>query len=163
MKFFLILLSIAIINSGCSFKNGFSKFNMTKEQELSAESLQSSKITNSNGVQGIVSAIYLNKVYPKAFYKDEYFFVYYYIKEDKEMHNPNFFDNKQTMLLLNSKEPIKIKELPSDNQFSDLVSVRNKWSKYYLVAFKESGNILNLVIKSQNSSSNTLTYVKKEE
>jgi hypothetical protein len=163
MKFFLTLLSIAVINSGCSFKNGFSKFNMTKEQELSADSLQSSKILNNNGLQGIFSAIYLNKIYPKAFNKDEYFFVFYYIKDQKEMHNPNLFDNKNTKILLNSKEAIKIKELPNNNQFSDLVSVKNKWTKYYIVAFKESGDVLNLVIKNNNSSSQTLRYMKKEE
>ena len=75
MKSFFAILSIIILFGGCSEKSAFSKFNMSKKQELSANSLQNSKIMSGESVEGIVSVIYLNEVYPEKFADNDYFFV----------------------------------------------------------------------------------------
>ena len=163
MKFFLITLNILLILTGCATKNAFTKFDMTEEQELSASSLQSNKITSDNRVEGVMSALYLNEIFSKSFHENEYFFVSFYVKEKREMHNPNTLDAITSTLRLNSKLPLKIKELPHDNQFSHLVSIKNTWNRYYLVAFeKEQAQRLSLVLENGQSSSAELVFQKDE-
>ncbi len=70
------IFTILILFSGCSRKDAFFGFDMEKDQELGASSLQSSKIVSKEGaISGIFSIIYLNEVYPKSFNQNEYFFV----------------------------------------------------------------------------------------
>lgn len=163
MKSLFILFIFLILFTGCSSKNAFDQFNMNKEQELSISSLQSSKITSKAGkVEGVFSTIYLNEVYPKSFNGDEYFFVYIFTKETKEMYDPKNPTDTDLRLKLNSKLPIKVQKLPKDNRFSHLVSVKSNWNKYYLVAFKQEDTI-SLVLESGQSSSVALKYQKDEQ
>jgi len=156
------LLTLLIFFTGCSSKNAFSQFKMSKEQELSASSLQSSKIISKTGeVDGIFSAIYLNEVYPELFSGDEYFFVYMFMKDSKELYDPNNPTDTDLKLKVNSKLPIKIEKLPKENQFSDLVSVKSSWNRYYLVVFKQEDTI-NLVLENGQSSSTVFTHNKDE-
>ncbi|MEA2091793.1 MAG: hypothetical protein U9O83_05470 [Campylobacterota bacterium] len=164
MRYILIILIFALISTGCAEKNAFSKFNMQTEQELSAASLQSSKIKTADKVDGIVSVIYLNKVYPDVYSKNEYFYVYLYLKDEKEMFNPNTLDEIKLTMKLNSKLPVKIKKLSHKNKFSHLVSVHSQWMRYFLVAFEEEEESeLSLVLESGQSSSDALVYQKDEQ
>ena len=153
MKSFFIILTFMILLAGCADKNAFSKFNMTTEQELSASSLQSSKVKFGEEIDGTFSAIYLNEVYPKVYYKDDYFFIYLYLKEKKEEWD----------LKLNSKSPIKIEQLSHANKFSHLIATKNEWNRYYLVTFKkDKENRLSLILENGQSSSAALMYQKDE-
>lgn len=164
MKSFFITVNILLILSGCATKNAFSKFDMSTEQELSASSLQSSKIVSGGKVGGVVSAIYLNEIYPNSFHQNEYFFVCLFLKNREEMYNPNSLDDIDLALKLNSKLPVKIKKLAPDNQFSHLLSMKNSWNSYYLVAFeKEEEKKLSLLLESGQSSSAALRYQKDEQ
>lgn len=152
MNFLIFLLTLVILNTGCSFNNGFSKFHMAKDQELSANSLQSSKIKDKDEICGVLSAVYLNEVYPSIYNTNEYFLVYYYLKDS--------FNNNKSVVLLNNEAPLKIEELESKNQFSTLIDANNEWTRYYLLSFKGGVNILNLKLKNENASSEELQYVK---
>jgi len=164
MKYILIILTFAIIFAGCAEKNAFTKFNMLPDQELSAASLQSSKIKIDDKIDGIVSAIYLNKVYPDIYNKNEYFYVYLYLKDGKEMFNPNTLDEIRLTMKLNNKLPVKIKKLSYENKFSHLTSVHSQWRRYFLVAFEEEKESeLSLVLESGQSSSDALVYQKDEQ
>jgi len=164
MKYTITILIFLLVFLGCADKNAFSKFDLESEQELSADSLQSSKIKKGNNVRGIVSAIYLNKVYPNRYTKDEYFYVYLYLKDEKEMHNPNTLEDIKLTMRLNTKLPIKIKELDAKNKFSHLTSTYSEWMKYYLVAFEQvQENELSLVLETDQSSSDLLKYQKVEQ
>ncbi len=161
MKTFLIILTFFIFFTGCSSKNAFYQFKMDRAQELSVSSLQSSKILSKDGeVNGVFSAIYLNEVYPQAFNGDEYFFVFLYIKETKEMYDPNNPTESDLRLKLNSKLPIKVEKLPEENQFSHLVDIKSDWNQYYIVSFEQAGTI-NLVLENGKSSSALLKYRKE--
>ena len=135
---------------------------MSKDQELSVSSLLSSKIKSDDGnTQGVVSAIYLNEIYPDSYNTNEYFFVYVFTKDKKQMHNPKEFDRLDLNLKLNGELPRKVKELPHDNQFSHLTFIKSKWNKYYLVAFnKQKKSSISLVLESDQSSSDRLVYQK---
>lgn len=160
MKTFLIILTFLIFFTGCSKKNAFFEFKMNKIQELSVSSLQTSKITSKSGeVTGVFSAIYLNEIYPESFYGDEYFFVFFFIKDAKEMYDPKNPTDTDLRLKLNSKLPIKIQKLPEENRFSHLVDIKSDWNGYYIVAFEKADEI-GLVLESGQSSSAVIKYKK---
>lgn len=156
MKNLFIIFTLFILFTGCSDKNAFREFKMSKDQELSISSLQSTKITSKEGdVNGLFSAIYLNEVYPDLYKDKECFFVYMYIKKSAE---------SKLNLKLNSKLHVKLEELKKDNKFSHLVSIRSNWNKYYLATFeKDSSNTINLVFENGQSSSAVLVYQKDEQ
>lgn len=162
MKTFFLILTLLIFFVGCSDKNAFNKFKMSKAQELSLSSLQSSKIISKTGaVEGVFSVIYLNEIYPESFSTDEYFFVYIFMKEAKELYNPNNPTDSDLKIKLNSKLPIKLQKLPRENKFSHLVSIKSDWNKYYLITFSKEDKI-NLVLENGQSSSAVLKYQKDQ-
>jgi hypothetical protein len=161
MKTFIIILTFLTLFGGCSTKNAFFGFDMDKEQELSASSLQSSKIVSKDGkISGIFSLIYLNEVYPETFNKNEHFFVFMFIKESKELYDPKNPKDIDMRLKLNSKLPLKVEKLPKENQFSKLVNTKNDWNQYYLVTFEQSDTI-NLTLDDNASSSRVIKYKKE--
>ena len=164
MKSFLIILTFVVLFTGCADKNAFSKFDMSEAQELSASSIQSSKIKSKDRTEGILSIIYLNEVYPKVYFNNEYFFVYLYLKNKKDMYDPTKLQDIGLTLKLNSKLPIKIKQLPNDSKFSDLVATKNEWNRYYIVAFKkEKSKTLSIVLENGQFSSDPLVYQKDKQ
>ena len=151
MKYILTSLIVVLLLSSCATKSAFSKFKMDEKQELSASSLQSSKISSKDGVDGVFSAIYLNEVYPETYKEFETFYVYLYLKREK----PEF------TIKLNDKLPLNMEQLPYDNKFAYLVSTDNDWNKYYIVTFEKADSnatALNLVVQSGNSSSAVLNF-----
>ncbi len=161
MKTIYSAILLTLLFSGCSQQNAFTKFSMNKQQELAESSLQSSKITLGENVYGVFSAIYLNEVNPESFNHYEYFYVYIYLKEGSELHNPNTLEDIELTLKLNDKTPIKIQELESKNRFSYLSSVESKWNRYYLVAFKPENKNLKLVLHNLEATSTALIYKKE--
>ncbi|MEA3371310.1 MAG: hypothetical protein U9Q40_08210 [Campylobacterota bacterium] len=152
MKTFLIILTFLLAFSACSEKTAFSRFDMSKKQELGADSLQRSKLKFQDKVNGIVSIIYLNTVAPELYSDDEYFYVNSYVKNR---------DDKPKMLL-NNQEPLSIKELSAVNEFTELMNVSTEWSKYYLVAFPKQGDKLSFVFESGQYVSDSLKFEKDE-
>ncbi len=152
MKTFLVFIVILVFFAGCAEKSAFSRFGMSEKQELGIDSLMNSKVHKGKIVDGVVSVIYLNKVYPKKYKGDEYFYVYLYLKgKDKK---PTF--------KLNDTKAISIKELSSENEFTYLTSTDVKWNKYYLVKFKKQGDILNFLLENGQFSSDLLVFEKDE-
>lgn len=163
MKNIFLFLTFLLLFTGCSQKNAFYAFDMDKTKELSASSLQSSKIISQDGdISGIFSAIYLNDVYPETFNEHEYFFIFIYLKEAKELHNTKDGIESSLKLTLNSKLPLKIKKLPKDNQFSHLIDTTNNWNTYYMVAF-ETADKINLSLSDEKSLSTATLKYKKED
>lgn len=167
MKKIITILSLCVISTlfvSCADKNAFTRFNMQEDQELGAANLQSSKIKMGENLDGIVSVVYLNHVYPKVYTNDEYFYISLYLKDKKEMFDPKKLDDIKLTMKLNSKLPIKIKKLEAANKLSHLTSVYNEWTMYYLVAFKKDDeNKISLVLETDQSSSDALVYQKAEE
>jgi len=166
MKFFLNIVVLAIFLSACSHQNAFSKFNMDKQEEFSVSNSQTSKIKFKKNIKGVLSAIYLNEVNPSSFHGNEYFYVYLYLKDKNEVNdlNDSIFNNViKSALTLNGQLPIELRQLPRENEFSHLTSIKNKWNKYYLVTFKKNVKKLNLVFKQGEFSSEVLTYQKEKQ
>ena len=162
MKIFIPIF-ILIFFTSCASKNAFSEFSLSENQELSITSLKRSKVMQNGQVEGAFNAIYLNEVYPDIYNEDEYFFVYFYLKTEQEISDPNTNDDKKLKIYLNNIPPIKLKQLPSENRFSKLSGSKNKWSKYYLVSFAKTGKDLTLKLESDRSFSAVLTYQKDQQ
>ena len=152
MKTFLVFLVFSVLFIGCAEKSAFSRFNMSEKQELGIDSLMNSKVHKGKKVDGVVSVIYLNKVYPKRYKGDEYFYVYLYLKDKDE----------KTTFILNDTNATSIKELSSKNEFTYLTSTDVKWNKYYLVRFEKQGDILKFLLENGQSSSDLLVFEKDE-
>jgi len=158
MKTFFIILTFLLLFTGCSKKNAFFEFNMDKDQELSATNIQSSKIVSRDGAtQGVISVIYLNEIYPKLYNQNEYFFVFLFTKEVKEIYSQNKLIDSDLKLKLNSALPIEVEQLPKENKFSHLVNSKNNWNSYYLIMF-EKADAINLLLEDDVSSSKVLHY-----
>lgn len=152
MKTFLTLMLIVTFFNGCSQKNAFSEFNITQNQEKGEENLLSSKIYGKNGVDGIVSAIYLNKIFPKRYQDGEYFYIALYLQNDK----------KSLKFFLNKRGAIKVTHLPASNAFSKIVSFQGTWKDYYLVKFHKSTQELQLSVQNAHSSSQKMLFKKED-
>jgi len=151
MKTFLIIILFMFAFHGCSNRNAFSSFKITVEQEKAEDNMQSSKIKNGEIIDGLVTAIYLNKVVSKTYKENEYFYIYLYTKHD----------NSNIKFLLNGNAPLKVEELESQNMFTHLTSFNAEWSKYYLVAFKVEDANLSFSVKNAQFSSNELLFEKE--
>ncbi len=152
MKKTTIILAISLAFFGCSSRNAFDYFSITPKQELSENNIQSSKIKKGTTTIGTVSVVYLNEVYPKKYKDGEYFYIYTYVKDKRD----------KLRFELNELEPITVKELNSTNEFTHLSLSHVDWQKYYLVGFKEQGDMLKLLIKTGEFSSEPLLFEKDE-
>lgn len=151
MKTFLIILLFIVSFTNCSTNNAFHQFDMDEIQEFSEETIQSSVIKNDKEKDGLLTVIYLNKVYPEQYKEYEYFYVYLYTKSD----------SKNIKFLLDEEEALLVEELPSYNKFSNLTSFKAEWNKYYLVKFKKQGDVLNFKVQNAEFSSETIVYLKE--
>ena len=152
MKIYLIILILTILFNGCAHKSAFDSFNFTKQQELSEDLLQSSKIQKDGNVVGIVTALYLNNIDKNNFKNNDFFYIYMYTM--KQNGTPSF--------LLNSKEAINIQKLKNPNKFTHLSDVDANWLTYYLVEFKKETGDLKLQIVSNSNTSDVLLFKKED-
>jgi hypothetical protein len=150
MKTFLITSIFLILLSGCAQQNAFQRFNLSSTNELSEDSIQSFKMQKGDKIDGIVNVIYLNKVLPKIYKGNEYFYVYYYVKDK----------NASVNFTLNNEPSMLREKLPAENDFSYLTSFSAPWSQYYLLGFAKQGNTLNLKALSTQGASATIKFIK---
>jgi len=144
MKLLLPILFLLITFLGCAQKNAFERFHLTASQELAEDNIQSSKVVNQKAeVVGIVSAVYLNKINPKLYKNYEYFYIYFYDKNE----------NDTIGFSLNGMPALLAEKLPVRNEFTKLTSYHSKWNSYYLVGFAKQERTLHLKIAlGQNST-----------
>ncbi|MCF6330546.1 MAG: hypothetical protein L3I99_03245 [Sulfurimonas sp.] len=154
MKYIVLFLALLIL-SGCSHKKAFSNFDMNLEQQLSAQYFKKTKLVKNNKIIGTFSSIYLNEIYPDKYNKNEYFYISIYLKDTQNKEN--------YVIELNKNSPLEIEKLSNDNKFSKLVNERNKWSKYYLVSFEETGKVINLTFGNDQLTLASIMYQKDEQ
>jgi len=150
MKIFIPILLSILLYSGCAQRNAFDDFALSQTREKSEDVIQTVKIKKADRVDGILTVVYLNKVLPKLYKNNEYFYVYYYLK-----------DNNETLDFSLNNNPSMLREkLDSDNDFSYLTLFDAKWSRYNLIGFKKEGNVLNLKVKTSKGATASLQFIK---
>ncbi len=164
MKNLFLAFFVAFIFSGCSKEYALQNFDLSTHREASEISFESRKLLNDDGSVAIMlSCLYLNDVYKDAFGGDEYFYISLYAKDSDvylsaALNGEDEIEDLESLgIKLNSTLPIKIIQLPRENDFSKLLDINNNWSKNYVVIFKESENLkLDLSFSYKDKKANVL-------
>ncbi|MDD2829018.1 MAG: hypothetical protein PHW18_05535 [Sulfuricurvum sp.] len=135
MRFSIIALSIMIGFSGCADKGAFDLFKMDKAHERSVEQLRTGSILQSLETKAVVSAIYLNPVYPEQYTDGEYFVIAVYFEKDNRDLKKWDINAHGYALTLNTKIPTQIEELKESDPKRGLIPVQNNWNQYYFIRF----------------------------
>ncbi len=137
MKLLLLssLVSFALL-SGCSSQ--FERYTLDDTKERAASSYEVGQIVRNGKIKIMMSAIYLNEVYPEYDHKNAHFLVGIYSKkpikiyigeqrppEEKDSYNLKL---RQILALSYSK-------LDADDPLIELLPVNTSWAEYYFVTF----------------------------
>lgn len=154
MKIALTLLTLTTLFTGCVDKNGFDNFNFSQERQQWENNQINSKIQDQTQTQGIISAVYLNKVMPELYKGAEYFYVTVYLKNDSE----------QLSFTLNDQPSTLQEELTNNDNFKAFTNGAKQWNKYYIIGFLEQKgqDVLTLEAKNCNISSSKMVFKKDE-
>jgi hypothetical protein len=161
MRFSLLGLIALLSLSGCADKGAFDLFTMDKAHERSVEQLRTGSIVLSLETKAIISAIYLNPVYPEQYKDGESFIAAIYFENDMRSVKKRDFKDIGYALTLNGKEPAEIEELKETDVRRQLMPVRNTWNRFYLVKYNNfSEGALALALENNQTGSVVLNYQK---
>ncbi len=156
----MILLS-TLFFTACSTKKGFFAQDELHQSALSHS--QKGEIYNSLELKASIVATYLNCSLMKCDRKGvESFLVAIYIAEDSSDESKQGLMNKSYLLTLNGRKPLSVSALDYHDDMIKIAPFRNRWSKYYLVKFKQKeGEKLVMEYKNTNFGSVILSFVKE--
>jgi len=159
---FLSMAMIALIGfSGCAQKGTFDLFKMDEAHERSVEQLRTGAIVQSFETKALVSAIYLNPVYPQTYNDGEYFVgAVYFEKVSQDVKKWDLYTHGYT-LTLNGKKATLLEELKENDPKRALIPVQNNWNKYYFIRFDSVlEGALTLLLENNQTGSVALSYQK---
>ncbi|MDX1295185.1 MAG: hypothetical protein R3302_02890 [Sulfurimonadaceae bacterium] len=152
MRTSILLLTAALLSTGCSTKTALDAFHVDSQTERALNSLKTATAVEPSGTKAVITSIYLNEVYPERYSGDEYFIIGLY-RQDAEA---GF-----TLLLNETVAPANLDELAHEDPLCRLMPVYNKWNRYYLVRFPEqSSEDLTLTLGNGLSATGALSYRK---
>lgn len=154
MRILPYILASLLGISGCVPKTAFDSFTMSSVTERAVVNLQTVTVGNSEGVEAIVSAIYLNAVYPQRYRGGEYFLIAYYDRGDENL--------LERLRLNETVRPTSVEEISESDAMCALVPIRNDWNRYYIVRFPKQGvtAALNVTFETGRCVTGTLGFQK---
>lgn len=163
MRFSLIALAAILALSGCSQKGAFGLFTMDEAHERAVEQLRSDRIVLSMETKAILTAVYLNPVYPEDYKDGEYFIgAFYFDKRNLDVKKWTLDDHGYT-LSLNGTAPVSMEEIKEKDPRRTLIPVQNNWYRYYLIHFDTvSTPNLSLRLENNQTGSVVLSYQKAQ-
>jgi hypothetical protein len=185
MRFSVLCLIALFTLSGCSDKGAFDLFKMDAAHERSVEQLRTGSIVLSLETKAIISALYLNPVYPDQYKDGESFIVAIYFENDIRSVKKRDIKDIGYRLTLNEPrvnlsdanksikidqknikpashyEPVIIEELGEKDLRRELIPVRNTWNRFYLVKYNNfSEGVLSLALENNQTGKVVLNYQK---
>lgn len=161
MKKVLTIAATAFLLGGCSVPGAFDMFKMDEAHEKSVEQLRTGSIIQSMETKALVSAIYLNPVYPLEYKDDEYFVLAVYFEKTIQDTSKWSIEEHGYTLSLNGTAPVSVERLQENDPRRKLIPVQNNWNKYYLVKFsKIKDSVLKLQLENNQTGSVVLIYPK---
>lgn len=151
MKLFLLSsLTSLLLLSGCSSQ--FERYTPSDTKELAATSYKNGSIVKNGKTKVMMSAIYLNQVYPKYDHETVQFIVGIY--SHTRVPISLYFDTPSPKnvpqaysVTLDRKHALSSKKLEEDDPLIDLMPIASKWVTYYFVTFKKPKNPKHAVLK----------------
>jgi len=135
MRFISIAMVALIGFSGCAEKGTFDLFKMDEAHERAVEQLRTGSIVSSLETKALVSAVYLNPIYPQTYKNGEYFVgAVYFQRDNRDVKKWDLYTHGYT-LLLNGEKPTVLEELVESDPRRALIPVQNNWNKYYFIRF----------------------------
>ena len=161
MRFSMLSLIALLTMSGCANPGAFDLFKMDAAHERSVEQLRTGSIVLSLETKAIISALYLNPVYPEQYKDGEYFIAAIYFENDIRSLKKRDIHDIGYHLTLNGQEPVEMEELGEKDLRRNLIPVRNTWNRFYLIRFKNfSEGVLTLALENNQTGSVVLNYQK---
>ncbi len=153
-----ILVSLALL-SGCSQQ--FKHYNLDATKESAASSFQSATILDGNKVDMVISAVYLNDVYPQYPLDASYFLVAVYSKNPAELLFLTGFpydrDNAY-VLKRGSDSALSADQLDDDDPLIELMPIHTRWAKYYYVTYPYRPGTPTLILTSKDGRTAKMTF-----
>ncbi len=162
MRFSMIALSALLAFGGCADKSAFDMFAMDETHERAVEQMRSGSIVQSFETKALISAVYLNPVYPEEYKDGDYFIAaLYFEKRNLDTKKWDIKDHGYA-LTLNGTEPLSMEEIKEKDPRRALIPIQNNWNRYYLVRFESvRGSALALKLENNQTGSVVLSYPKE--
>lgn len=163
MRFSLIAIGGLLMFGGCAEKGAFDMFRMDTAHERAIEQMRSGTIIQSFETKAILSAVYLNPVYPGEYKDGEYFIAAVYFEKSHNLETKKWDIEKHGYTLsLNGEKPASMEEITEKDPRRALIPVRNNWNKYYIIRFAPvQSSSLALKLENDQTGSVVLSYPKE--
>jgi hypothetical protein len=159
---FSVLVLIALVGfSGCAQKGTFDMFKMDEAHERAVEQLRTSAIVESFETKALISAVYLNPIYPEKYNDGEYFVgAVYFERDNRDVKKWDLYTHGY-QLTLNGGKATFIEELKESDPRRALIPIQNNWNKYYFIRFDSvPEGILSLLLENNQTGKAVLNYQK---
>lgn len=131
---------MVLMITGCSDHNAFNFFKIDKEHQLALDWLRTGTFARSFETEAILSTVYLNKVMPKKYHGNEFFFVALYLENDRRLWYKKDLNEPDVQLFLNGSKPLKITQLDRKSRLRAVMPIQNEWNRYYLIEYPKQEN-----------------------
>jgi hypothetical protein len=161
MRILMMSVCTVLMMSGCADKGAFDMFKMDKVYERAVEQTRTGSIVRSLETKALVSAVYLDPIYPEQYNDGEYFVgAVYFERDNRDVKKWDLATHGYT-LTLNGKTPTLIEELKESDPRRSFIPVQNNWNKYYFIRFdSQSEGALVLLLDNNQTGQVALTYQK---
>lgn len=162
MRFSLIAIAGLLMFGGCAEKGAFGMFKMDEAHERAVEQMRSGSIVQSFETKAILSAVYLNPIYPDEYKDGDYFITaIYFEKRNLETKKWDISEHGYA-LTLNGTEPSSMEEIRDNDPRRNLIPIQNNWNRYYLIRFENvTGSALALKLENNQTGSVVLNYPRE--
>ena len=162
MRFSLIAIAGMLMLGGCADKGAFDMFKMDTAHERAVEQMRTGTIVQSFETKAILSAVYLNPVYPGEYKDGEYFIAALYFEKRNLDTKKWDLEKYGYTLTLNGAAPVSMEEIQEKDPRRALIPIQNNWNRYYLIRFEPvQGSALALKLENDQTGSVVLDYPKE--
>ncbi|WP_345973995.1 hypothetical protein [Sulfurimonas sp. HSL3-7] len=165
MRQFTTLFTISLILfSGCSSTS--ERYTPSTSEEKVMTSYKNVRLLRDNRSQTVLSAVFLNQVYPKYADGSAHFVIGFYTRDK---NSALCFDKKDVCaagdytLVLNGENALYFEELEMNDPLRELMPVNIGWNRYYYVRYKLPSASPVLVLESDHTERAAITYQKEPQ
>ncbi|MDR3347373.1 MAG: hypothetical protein LBN32_02030 [Helicobacteraceae bacterium] len=158
-ELFLATMIMAAVLAGCGGRSAFFDFTGSAAYAEAIAHTKSGAITDRFESKALLSASYLNAIYPNRYSGDETFLVGLYITNDFQREKSGI-NNPMYSLALNDRKYIGVETVDKNDDLLKLMPMINRWSKYYIVRFEPSEKLDLTLSEADTNRSVTLSFSK---
>jgi hypothetical protein len=161
---FALIPVLALLLGACAQQDAFEYFTTDPEFEKAAMNLRTARIVENNQSAAIISAVYLNRVYPEYNEGFEYFLVSFYARDHSSLLPSDAnASGSRFRLMLNGTLPGETTQLQEGDRLRELMPIDTIWNDYYLLVYPQQfSDTLILKLENDRSGQAVLRFQKDE-